>query len=125
INIYMNEFDQFIKQTLKLKYYIRYADDFVIFNEDKQYLINLIPQIQEFLGKYLKLSLNPNKVSIRTLESGIDFLGWVHFPDHRILRTTSKKRMFKKLKENPSLETINSYLGLLKHGNTEKLLKIF
>lgn len=123
INIYMNDFDQFIKRELKVKYYIRYADDFVIFNGNREYLVNLIPKIQQCLKSRLKLILNPNKVSINTLASGIGFLGWIHFPKHRILRTTSKKRMFNRLKESHSAETVNSYLGLLKHGNSHKLIK--
>ncbi len=124
INIYMNELDQFVKRELKVKYFIRYADDFVILNTDKKYLANLIPKVSEFLEEELKLSLNPKKVSITTLSSGVDFLGWVNFPHHRVLRTTAKRRMFKKLKINQSKETMASYIGLLKHGNTYKLMKL-
>lgn len=123
INIYMNEFDQFLKRKLKVGYYIRYADDFVILSENKQYLANLIPQIAVFLKTKLDLLLNEKKVFIQPLKSGVDFLGWVHFFHHRILRTTTKRRMFKRLKQNSSKETLASYLGLLKHGNTYKLVK--
>jgi len=123
VNIYMNEFDQFLKHKLKVKYYIRYADDFVVFSEDKQYLENLIPQIRELLKNELKLDLHTDKIFIRTLSSGVDFLGWVHFPDHRILRTTTKKRMLRRIYQSPVPETLNSYLGLLSHGNTDKLEK--
>lgn len=123
INIYMNEFDQFAKRTLKAKYYIRYADDFVFLHESKQVLIEMIPRIEDFLKDKLKLTLNPHKVYIRTLNSGIDFLGWVHFPNHRVLRTTTKKRMFRKLELNRSSETIASYKGILSHGNTYKLTR--
>lgn len=125
INIYMNEFDQFIKRILKVKYYIRYADDFVVFNENKLYLINIISPIKGFLRKRLKLSLNPNKISIKTLSSGVDFLGWVSFPQHRVLRTSTKKRIFRKLEQNRSVETVRSYLGLLKYGNTYKIVQNF
>lgn len=118
INIYMNEFDQFVKHKLKVKYYIRYADDFVIFSDNKSYLEQQIPKISDFLENRLKLTLHPNKLFIKTLTSGVDFLGWVHFPHHRILRTSTKKRMFKRLKQNSKQETTASYLGLLKHGNT-------
>lgn len=121
VNIYMNEFDQFIKRIVKAKYYIRYADDFVILHNDKSYLSTLIPQIAKFLETKLALSLNMKKLSLKTLASGIDFLGWVHFPHHRVLRTSTKRRMFNNLKEYPSDETIISYLGLLSHGNTYKL----
>lgn len=121
INVYMNEFDQFVKRDLKVKYYIRYCDDFVILHPDKSYLENLIPKMSAFLEKELKLSLHPDKVYIKRLSSGIDFLGWVHFNHHRVLRTATKRRMFKKLEENQAPETVKSYLGLLRHGNTYKL----
>ncbi|KKT49280.1 MAG: RNA-directed DNA polymerase, partial [Candidatus Collierbacteria bacterium GW2011_GWC2_44_18] len=121
INVYMNEFDQFVKHVLKVKHYIRYADDFVILNTDKSYLIDLLPKIETFLSKKLKLTLHPNKVSIKTLASGIDFLGWVNFPEHRVLRTSTKRRMLKRLKQFQTEEMLNSCLGLIKHGNTLKL----
>lgn len=124
VNIYMNEFDHFMKRELKTKHYIRYADDFVILHEDKAYLEGILPKISEFLDKHLKLSLHPDKVFIKTFASGVDFLGWVHFPSHRIPRTSTKKRMFRNLKQNSSRETIASYLGVLSHGNTHKLIKM-
>ena len=124
VNIYMNEFDQFVKHELKAKYYIRYADDFVILSDDKNWLENLVISINTFLNEKLKLKLHPNKVFIKTLASGVDFLGWVNFPDHRVLRTTTKRRMMKRIKELPVSVTINSYLGLLKHGNTNSLRNV-
>jgi len=124
VNVYMNKFDQFAKHKLKAKYYIRYADDFVIFSEDKSYLENIILKIAEFLKTQLKLELHPDKVFIKTLYSGVDFLGWINFSDHRVLRTTTKRRIMKRIKENPSLETLNSYLGMLRHGNGSKLQSV-
>lgn len=121
VNIYMNELDQFVKHKLKIKYYIRYADDFVILSVDKNRLENQIEPIKNFLSDRLKLETHPNKVFIKTLASGIDFLGWVHFPDHRTLRTATKRRMFRRLKESQTPETINSYLGLIKYGNALKI----
>jgi len=122
VNIYMNEFDHFVKRMLKAPCYIRYADDFTLLHQDKKYLENLIPQMSEFLGTHLKLALHPDKLFIKTLASGVDFLGWVHFPDHRVLRTTTKKRMFKNIKiKEGKTETVQSYLGLVSHGNGWKL----
>jgi len=121
VNIYMNEFDQYIKRKLKEKYYVRYADDFVFLSEDKKYLEKLIPTISDFLETKLKLQLHPNKVYIKTLASGLDFLGWVHFPSHRVLRTSTKKRMFKNIQKNSNKETIASYLGMLSHGDGHNL----
>lgn len=123
VNIYMNEFDQFLKRNLKVKYYIRYADDFIILSEDKFYLENLVFKISEFLETKLRLSLHPDKLFIKTLASGVDFLGWVQFSYHRIPRSSTKRRMFKNLKVSHSKETLASYFGLLSHGNTYKLLE--
>lgn len=122
INVYMNEFDQFLKRKLKVKSYIRYADDFLILHPDKSYLINLIPKISAYLELKLKLSLHKDKVFIKSFSSGVDFLGWVHFPYHRILRTSTRRRILKRLKDFTTMETLISYLGLLKHGDTYKLI---
>jgi RNA-directed DNA polymerase len=121
INIYMNEFDQFMKHHLRAKYYIRYADDFVIFSPNCEWLEVVLPEIASFLRDCLGLELHPKKVSIRTVSSGIDFLGWVHFPDHRVLRTTTRRRMGKRISETEKSETLTSYRGLLSHGNARKL----
>ena len=68
--------------------------------------------------------MHPDKVYIKTTYSGVDFLGWVHFPYHRVLRTATKKRMFRNLKNNKyKEESVNSYLGMLKWGNSYRLQK--
>lgn len=121
VNIYMNEFDQFMKHKLKAKYYIRYADDFVVLSEDQDWLLHILPKIGGFLSEELGLALHPDKVFIKTWSSGVDFLGWVNFPNHRVLRTTTKKRMFRNLEVNNKPEVASSYLGLLSHGNANKL----
>ncbi len=121
VNIYMNEFDQFVEHKLKAQHYIRYADDFVLLHHDREYLLTLLPDINTFLTSKLKLTLHPNKVSISTVASGVDFLGWTHFPDHQTLRTTTKRRLFNTLQSEPDEATSQSYLGLLKHGNGWKI----
>lgn len=121
VNIYMNDLDQFMKRKLKTRFYARYSDDFVVVHENKPYLIDLIPKISTFLQSQLRLELHPNKVSNKTLSSGVDFLGWVNFPHHRVPRAATKRRMFKNLQQNPSPQTLASYLGLLSHGNTYEL----
>ena len=126
-NIYLNELDQFVKHTLKEKYYLRYCDDFIILGENKNHLENLIPQISQFLENKLQLALHPNKINIRKFRQGIDFLGYVVLPHYRVLRTKTKKRILKKIqKKRESLESkiiseesfnqgVQSYLGVLKH----------
>ncbi|TAL50587.1 hypothetical protein EPN81_02430 [Patescibacteria group bacterium] len=121
-NIYMNEFDQFVKHGLRFKHYIRYADDFVFLSQDRRELQDVLSVVTTFLQQNLHVSLHPNKVELRTFASGVDFLGWIHFSDHRVLRTATKQRMLARLSQTPSQSVIQSYRGLLSHGNTQKLI---
>lgn len=124
VNVYMNEFDQFVKHKIKAKFYIRYADDFIVMSRDRKCLEFVLVKMKDFLWSRLKLRLHPNKISIRTIASGIDYLGWVNFTDHRILRTATKRRMFRNIEYKKSKHaTVQSYLGLLKRGNARKLEK--
>lgn len=120
-NVYLNELDQFVKQKLKVKNYIRYADDFVLLSRDRSELKRLLYVISDWLGKELKLCLHPDKVSIDTVASGVDFLGWVHWPEYRVLRDVTRKRMLKKVAGGVSEESLASYRGMLKWGNGYKL----
>jgi len=96
----------------------------VFLSHDKKWLEYILPRIRYFLWHNLRLTLHPNKISIRTVASGVDFLGWVHFPDHRVLRTTTKRRMISRLSQTDSEATRQSYLGLVRHGNTNKLQRV-
>lgn len=91
-NIYLNELDQFVKHKLKIKYYLRYCDDFVILSNNPDELQLIKQRINDFLNDNLKLVLHPGKASIRKLVQGIDFLGYVVLPYHTVLRTKTKKR---------------------------------
>jgi RNA-directed DNA polymerase len=131
-NVYMNEFDQFIKHELKIKYYARYTDDFVIISDSHKDFNKLLSQIKSFLKDQLFLTLHPHKVEVRKYGQGVDFLGYVIFPHHKLLRTKTKKRMVRKLKEKSGdvkeekiedsdlKQSLNSYLGLLSHANTHR-----
>lgn len=121
VNIYMNEFDQWVKHKLRARHYIRYADDFVFLSNDRQALADIIPHIAHFLGQHLRLQLHPTKLFLSTAASGMDFLGWVHFPTHRVVRTAMKRRMIKNILAKPEPAVFDSYQGLLKHGNAYEL----
>lgn len=123
VNIHMNVFDQYVKHNIKAKYYIRYADDFVFLSHDKGWLESVLQDITEFLENELHLSLHPDKVFIKTLASGVDFLGWVHFSRHRVLRMVTKRRMMKTIQHKEGKEeVVQSYLGMLIHGNGYKII---
>jgi len=123
----LNKLDWFIKKELRIKYYFRYADDFVIIDQNPKYLENLISLIESFLNKKLNLKLHPQKVEIRKFRQGIDFLGYIVLPHYILLRTKTKKRMYRKIKtKHQNLQdnlitkesfnqTLQSYHGMLNH----------
>lgn len=120
-NIYLNELDQFVKHQLKIPFYIRYTDDFVIIDISRQKLENWFRQIQKFLYDRLNLEIHPNKTFFRKYHQGIDFLGYNQFPYYRLLRNKTKKRILKKVNQGISEQSFHSYLGVLSHADTPKL----
>lgn len=82
-NVYLNALDQFIKQKLNVRYYLRYADDFALLSADKAALARWLVAIDDFLRSKLDLTLHPEKVFLRTVARGNDFLGWTQFSFHR------------------------------------------
>lgn len=132
-NVYMNEFDQFMKGRLKVSNFARYTDDFLIVSDNRKYLEGLLGPIEQFLKEKLKLGLHPNKIEIRKYSQGIDFLGYVLLPYHIALRKRTRKRIFRKLKTNARIykqggisedrlnNSLQSYLGVLSHGDTYRL----
>lgn len=132
-NVYMNEFDHFVKNIIKVKHYVRYTDDFAIVSESSTHLEDLLGPIAEFLDRKLALSLHPKKITVRKFNRGIDFLGYLIFPNHRLIRTKTRHRIFSKLRSRADEfhrgrisrlvleQSLQSYLGVLSHANTYKL----
>ncbi|HLB53389.1 MAG TPA: reverse transcriptase/maturase family protein [Chlamydiales bacterium] len=132
-NVYLHKLDEFIKQQLREKFYIRYCDDFIILSNNKSHLQTLIVSIREFLSQNLQLDLHPKKVIIAKLTSGIDFLGYVLFEHHTLMRARTKQRMKKRLQtafeeyligvtDPMSMnQKLQSYLGLLSHADQHNL----
>ncbi len=116
-NIYMNKFDQFIKHELKVGGYMRYADDFVLIHPDREFLLRCLDKITNFLREHLHLDVHPKKIVFKTYISGIDYLGYVCFPHHRVIRTKTKTRMFKRISE----KNFSSYSGVLQHCRSRRL----
>lgn len=112
-NVYMDAFDHFIKDELELKHYIRYTDDEIILRNNPDNLLALITIIKQWLWKYRRLTIHPNKIEIRKFSQGFDFLGYVVLPWHIRLRTKTKRRMLNRLNEKNN----SSYFGLLSHCN--------
>lgn len=132
-NIYLNELDKFIKHRLKLRYCLRYADDFIILSDNRESLFPCINMSQQFLKEELKLELHPDKIIIRKPSWGIDFLGYNILPHYILPRTKTKRRIFLKIEEKLRSyykgeierfsfdQTLASYTGYLSHANTYKL----
>ena len=116
-NIYLNELDRFVKKDLRIRFYIRYNDDFVIFHEKKEKLLDYLVVIRSFLNETLKLEVPPGKSNIRRLYHGVEFLGYKIFPDHVLLRGQTKVKIFNKINR----KNINSKLAVLKHCNSYNL----
>jgi retron-type reverse transcriptase len=118
-NVYMNPLDQFVKHKLKARHYVRYADDFMILATNPDVLMGYFVEMNLFLKNNLKLTLHPNKISLRKLSWGIDFVGYVTKPHHAIPRRKTVERMRRAIanpkKPDKLPATINSYLGYLSH----------
>lgn len=132
-NIYLNELDQYVKHTMKIKYYVRYCDDFVIVSESLIYLQKHIRYLKQFCKQELLIDIHPNKVILRKSSQGIDFLGFVVLPYRKVLRTKTKNRLLKNLYDLKTLfdkgviekeyldQVVQSYLGILSHCKGENV----
>jgi RNA-directed DNA polymerase len=135
-NVYLNELDQFVKHHLRVKYYYRYVDDFVILHESPDYLNDRFKQTERFLQSWLKLELHPFKKRVGLMDQGVDFVGYFHKPYRRYprRRTTQRaKNVVTQWKTDPQAYTpealirlrnsTNSYFGLIRHSSSYRLRK--
>jgi len=137
-NVYLNDFDHFVKHRLGMKYYGRYVDDIVIAHEDKEYLKSIIPILREYLQNQLSLELHPDKVYLQYFSRGVNFLGTVIKPYRIYIQNRVKGNFYRKIRywnnflsrkghqltgadAKQFLSSINSYLGIMKHYHTYKL----
>ncbi len=131
-NIYLNELDQFVKRVLKIKYYTRYMDDFVLLLKTKKECIETKKTIEDFLNSNLELELN-SKSRYYPYKMGVNFCGYRIFTTHRLLRLSSKKKIKKNIKKwnlkydngtldlKLAMQSFNSWLGHSSHCNSYKL----
>ncbi|PIQ91873.1 MAG: hypothetical protein COX91_01515 [Candidatus Nealsonbacteria bacterium CG_4_10_14_0_2_um_filter_39_15] len=134
-NVYLNELDQFVKHKLRIRYYIRYMDDFLILDFEKKELHQIKEKIQDFLQDKLKLELHPKKVNIFPVDEGVDFLGYRSFGNYRLLRKITVKRFIKRTKadqkklskglpvEEKFNNSLQSWIAYAKHGSSWRLRK--
>jgi retron-type reverse transcriptase len=137
-NVYMNDFDNFVKRKLKCRRYLRYVDDFVLFADTKEELLFNYWKIVEYLQQELKLTLR-EKIILRKNSDGLDFLGYIIRPKYTLVRKRVinnyryKKakylQEYERQKGNMSLEEIKkflsvqaSFVGHIKHANSFNLM---
>lgn len=128
-NIYLNEFDQFMKRKLRCKHYGRYVDDAYIVDYDAARLKALIRPIGEFLKNRLGLELNMRKTRIFNVNQGVEFLGAFIKPFRTYVSNSSlcriNRKMFSKNIDSPHLQSsVNSCLGALSHYDSYCLRKV-
>lgn len=130
-NMYLDLLDRFIRIELGYHYYGRYVDDFYILisETERERLLADIPRIENKLAE-LGLSINRRKTSFQVADKGIPFLGTVVYPGRvipgkRIVKST-KRALIEYTAGAIDEEVLISYLGLLKHYNSKKILgKLF
>lgn len=125
-NLYLSYFDHWVKEIAKVKHYFRYADDMVFFGADKEGLHDLLKEINKQMDM-LKLKVKENWQIFPTDARGVDFLGYVFYHDHTMLRKSIKKRMFRKaskvkrLPKGQKHQAMASWIGWLQYCNSGRL----
>lgn len=122
-NFYLTYFDHWMKEDLHVKYYFRYADDMVILSDNKEYLHQVLFEIRNYLQENLKLEVKHNYQVYPVDARGIDFVGYVFFHTHTLLRKSIKKNFARMLRRNKNPQSIASYAGWAKHSNSINLLR--
>ena len=134
-NVMLDPMDHFVKETLRRKGYVRFADDFLVFGNHKNELHEILRSLRRFLETY-RLRLHDRKCVVGPSRCGVSFLGWTLFPDgRRRVRRATGLRFQRRLRELTELyrrrqidladvrQPLASWLGHLKHGNTDGLVR--
>ncbi len=135
-NVYLSDFDHFVKGTLKIRYYGRYVDDMIFVHQDKEILKTVILEIKKYLRQKLKLELHPNKIYLQHFSRGVKFLGVIIKPYRLYISNRIKGNFYWKIKKfddkrqrnnlsqaevEKFIAVVNSYFGLFGHYKTKKL----
>jgi hypothetical protein len=132
-NVYLDALDQFVKHVLGVQRYVRYVDDFVVVHHSREQLQAWQAQIETFLRDNLRLELKAD-IKLKPLSAGCDFLGYVIYPTHSVVRRRVIGHARQKLSAwgrlapcNRDSEAIRSlwasYQGHFRHANSYRLLR--
>ncbi|MBN1355753.1 RNA-directed DNA polymerase [bacterium] len=87
-----------VKDNLRVKGYVRYMDDFILFCDDKAVLKKWLNRIDDFLRRNLILALNPNATIIAPVSNGIPFLGFRIYPRLIRIKRENLRRSLRRFK---------------------------
>ncbi|WP_225938388.1 RNA-directed DNA polymerase [Leptothermofonsia sichuanensis] len=90
-NIYLNGLDHFVVEQLKAGKYLRYVDDFALFSDDRSFLADARPVIEDFLAT-LRLTIHPIKSQLFATQIGPTFVGFRIFRDHIRVKSANLQR---------------------------------
>ena len=128
-NVYLNEFDQFMKRDLHCKHYGRYVDDSYVISTDKEWLLSLVPKIDDFLHERLGLELHRGKTQIHEVRYGVEFLGGYVKPFRTYMSHAALRRLWHNIDQLPTnnrgqlFRSINAMLGVMDHFESFRLRK--
>jgi len=137
-NVYLNDFDHFVKKILRIKYYGRYVDDMFFVHEDRDFLTKMIPDLEK-QASLAGLRLHPKKIVLKSVEEGIYFLGQIIKPYRTYISSRTKHNFYQSIQKINTMmadepqftweqlcyirATVNSYLGIMRHANSFNLRK--
>ncbi len=130
-NIYLNSLDHYQKRILKIQFYVRYMDDIVFIQENKEMQNLYFNKIKEFLNKNLNLEINEKKKVICPVIKGITNVGFIIFPNFILIKNTTKRKIKKKIRKMmgkgvPNCKIYNvfhSYLGHIQHSDSTRFVE--
>ncbi len=133
-NLYLNDLDHYIKETLRAKAYLRYVDDMVILANDKADLYALKRLIETRLAED-RLRIHPRKAHVSPTRAGLNLLGYLVYPRYRRLRADNGHRFARRLRRFAQAygagamtwdelnSSVRSWVGHAKHADTRGLRK--
>jgi len=127
-NIFLNDFDHWIKETMRVRRYIRYVDDMVILGESHEELQTLCAQITAKLASD-GLTIHPHKIRLAPASAGIPFLGYVVWPQHISAGRYIRSRYHQRLRQHESggrdrTDALRSYRAMLNHTGSTRSISI-
>lgn len=133
-NVYMDRFDQYCKRVLRIRHYVRYADDVIAIVQNKAEANRILTAMIDFLKEELELDINEHKTRIFPVEQGVNAYGFKIFKTHRLLRNDSKKKIKRKARKlkwtimygrmtvAKAEQIFNSWLGHARYGCSQNFI---